>query len=408
MKVLISAYACEPQAGSEPGVGWNWVYQIAKNGNQVWVVTRPMHKKIIENYLNSIDLEIRKNMNFLYYDLPIWERKRGGKGVHAHYQLWQLGIYKLCKGLIRDYDIDLIHHITFVSTRFPSFLGLLGKPFVFGPVAGGEKPPRNLTKGYSLKGKLKDIIRNLTMSSVKVNPLMHMTFKTADKLIVTSKQTKNVIPKRYHSKTEVGFAIGIDKVCTDLNRKRSDQFKVLYVGNLLYWKGVHLALKSFDSFNVKTQNKDSVFTLIGDGPDKNWLRNQWKGLESKNQIEWLGKMDRLELMEIYKNYDVLLFPSLHDSGGMVVLEALANGLPVICLDIGGPGTIITDNCGISVDVKGKSEDEVIFELSEGLSKYYKDKDKLETDSKQAIKRAEDFVWESLVEDVYRSLSYKRG
>lgn len=131
-------------------------------------------------------------------------------------------------------------------------------------------------------------------------------------------------------------------------------------------------------------------------------------LESKEQIKWLGKMDRLELLEVYKEYDVLLFPSLHDSGGMVVLEALANGLPVICLNIGGPGTIITESCGISVNVDGKSEDQVILELSEGLSKYYKDKDKLRMDSKQAIKRAEGFVWENLVKDVYKSLSYKRG
>ncbi|MGR5973788.1 glycosyltransferase [Bacillus cereus] len=213
--------------------------------------------------------------------------------------------------------------------------------------------------------------------------------------------------KRYHSKTEIGFAIGIDKVCTDLNRKKPDQFKVLYVGNLLYWKGVHLALKSFDNFNIKIPKNDSVFALIGDGPDKNWLKNQCQVLESKEQIKWLGKMDRLELLEVYKEYDVLLFPSLHDSGGMVVLEALANGLPVICLNIGGPGTIITESCGISVNVDGKSEDQVILELSEGLSKYYKDKDKLRMDSKQAIKRAEGFVWENLVKDVYKSLSYKK-
>ena len=58
----------------------------------------------------------------------------------------------------------------------------------------------------------------------------------------------------------------------------------------------------------------------------------------------------------------MLFPSLHDSGGMVVLESLAYGLPVVCLNIGGPGIIVTNGCGRLVDVVGKSKAEVVAKL----------------------------------------------
>src|SRR5262249_17128782 len=53
------------------------------------------------------------------------------------------------------------------------------------------------------------------------------------------------------------------------------------------------------------------------------------------------RMPPAELFELYDTHSLLLFPSLHDSGGFVVLEALSHGLPVVCLDLGGPREIVT-------------------------------------------------------------------
>ena len=50
LRVLVSAYACEPGRGSEPGVGWHWVREIARF-NEVWVITRMNNRKAIETAL---------------------------------------------------------------------------------------------------------------------------------------------------------------------------------------------------------------------------------------------------------------------------------------------------------------------------------------------------------------------
>lgn len=50
MKILLSAYACEPNKGSEPGVGWGWATELAKH-HQVWVLTRDNNQPVIEEYL---------------------------------------------------------------------------------------------------------------------------------------------------------------------------------------------------------------------------------------------------------------------------------------------------------------------------------------------------------------------
>jgi glycosyltransferase involved in cell wall biosynthesis len=48
------------------------------------------------------------------------------------------------------------------------------------------------------------------------------------------------------------------------------------------------------------------------------------------------------------SHDFLLFPSLHDSGGFVVLEALCHGMPVLCLDLGGPKEIVSLDSGLII------------------------------------------------------------
>ena len=88
MKVLMSAYACEPGKGSEPAVGWNWALQAARR-HEVWVLTRGNNREAIEAELAESPVG---NLHFVYHDLPRWASfwKRGGRGLHLYYLLWQL------------------------------------------------------------------------------------------------------------------------------------------------------------------------------------------------------------------------------------------------------------------------------------------------------------------------------
>ena len=88
LRVLISAYACEPGKGSEPGVGWNFSKEMAKH-HDLWVLTRLNNREIIENELLENPTE---ELHFIYHDLPKWTAwwKKGGRGVQLYYYLWQL------------------------------------------------------------------------------------------------------------------------------------------------------------------------------------------------------------------------------------------------------------------------------------------------------------------------------
>jgi len=406
MKILLSAYACEPNKGSEPGVGWHWALEIARMDHEVWVLTRANNRSPIEAELSR--LPTMPNLHFLYYDLPARARwwKRGQRGVHLYYFLWQWGAYRLAKRIHSIERFDRVHHVTFVSARQPSFMGNLGIPFVFGPVAGGERAPWHLRAGYGLQGWLADGVRDLANFQVKIDPLVRRTFKQAERIYVTSEQTLSLLPRRYRTKASVQLAIGIDATDMPFSSGRlpascADRggFSLLYVGRLLYLKGMHLGLPAFA--HLLEKQPDARLTIVGDGPDK-W---RWQGLANKlgvaERINWIPWRDRKELSALYAYHDAFLFPSLHDSGGMVVLEAMAHGLPVVCLDLGGPSVMVDETCGRVIETKGKHQSVVIASLADALVKLAESHAYRFKLGMGAIQRSQLFTWSATVDKVYR-------
>ena len=405
MNVLLSAYACEPNKGSEPGVGWHWAIEISKLGHQVTVLTRSNNKDNIEKKLCEVS---NSNLSFCYYDLPRWLTfwKKGGRGVHLYYMLWQIGAYFFAKKLHRRKQFDLVHHITFVSARQPSFMGLLGIDFIFGPVAGGDTIPHKFRSNFTIKNKIRECLRDWINSAVKYDPLMRYTFASAKKIVVTSEQTLSMIPKKYHQKCSMQLAIGIDSIhlkenakLFDNNRKNycsrviNSTIKILYVGRFDYLKAIDIALSSFAV--AIERGLDATFTLVGEGPEESELKKICKQLRIDEYVYWVQWLPQDELNDVYRAHDIFFFPSLRDSGGMVVLEALSNGLPVICFDLGGPGKIVVSECGYKV-MNHLAISEAVLAFSQ-LIENFKPSNEF---SQLCYSRAFEFTWSSSVLNVY--------
>ena len=110
--------------------------------------------------------------------------------------------------------------------------------------------------------------------------------------------------------------------------------------------------------------------------------------------------------ELYQQHDVFLFPSLHDSGGMVVLEAMRHGLPVVCLDLGGPSVMVDDSCGYKINTSGRSETDVVDGLGYTLIKFFEDSEQRKYLAKGALERARSISWKSLVKSIYVDVKAK--
>jgi glycosyltransferase involved in cell wall biosynthesis len=183
-------------------------------------------------------------------------------------------------------------------------------------------------------------------------------------------------------------------------------FRVLSLGRLLHWKGFHLGLAAFAEFHRAFPA--SEYWLVGDGPERKRLERlaHMLGLESK--VRFWGAVARRRVSELLGECDILLQPSLHDSGSYVCLEAMAAGRPMVCLDLGGPALIVTDETGIKVSAI--SPEQTLRDLTDALARLATDpqfRARMGKSGRQRIK--DDFSWDNkgnLINRIY--LTVKTG
>ena len=189
----------------------------------------------------------------------------------------------------------------------------------------------------------------------------------------------------------------------DLQHKaNSPRPQFLFVGRLLYWKGLHLVLRALAK--VRDEIPELKLRIIGEGNDGQWLKQEARRWKVDDMIDWVARVPHDQIAREYQNSIAFIFPSLHDSGGMVVLEALSAGLPVICLDVGGPGSIVDSSCGFSLDVKQKSENRVIEELAVAMRRLCMDPEMRQELADGARMRARALTWSSAAEAIYSRAS----
>ncbi len=372
LKVLLSAYACEPGKGSEPGEGWNWVRQIARFA-EVWVITRANNQPVIEKALKE---EPVPGVHWVYFDLPRWTRfwKQGQRGVHLYYYLWQLGAYRIGKRLHQEVGFDLVHHVTFSNYWMPSFLSLLPVCFIWGPLGGGESAPKDFYRTFFLWGKLYEYLRNLARWSGEHDPFVRLTARRAVVALAKAMETAERLQVLGVGDVRLMSAVAwpreeIERLVATPTHV-GNPFRLMSIGRMLHWKGFHLGLRAFARF--QQDFPESEYWFIGDGGERKKLERLAQALGVAKKVRFLGALSRQGVLSKLAEVDVLVHPSLHDSGAWVCVEAMGAGRPVICLDLGGSAVLITDETGLKVPAN--SPEQVIEDMAQALLRLAKDPD----------------------------------
>lgn len=406
MRILLSAYSCLPNKGSELGVGWRWAAELAGLGHEVCLLTREVYRAPIESYLHASPID---NLTLAFYDPPAWLTgwHRAGAGtVYLHYYAWQMGALGFARRLVAGRRFDVVHHITFGVFRQPSLLYFLPIPFVFGPVGGGEAAPPLLRREFPIRGRVIDFLRDVANRLAGLDPFLRMLYKRSRVILCKTEDTWNMIPVDFRYKALVKREIGIDvdarKPDDRMHVREERALKVLFVGRLIYWKGAHLALRAFS--RLLDHHPDAVLSVVGTGKEENWLRQLAQTLGIEASMQWIARMDHAEMLRTYMDFDVFLFPSLHDSSGNVVLEAMSAGLPVICLDLGGPPTMVDEHCGIVVPARHDSQENVVNGLYRALRRYAEDEAYRIQCSQGARAKAEAMSWRNTVAGAYELIA----
>jgi len=362
-----------------------------------------------ENNVDIIEAGARihcPNLHVVGYDLPRWARfwKKGPRGMGLYYRLWQWGVYRRAVELVKEHQFDVVHHVTFGVFRQPSFMGGLGIPFVIG-VGAGEVMPKQFFWALPFKAQLNEIARDIGVALGRIDPWVRGSLGRAMLIFCRTERTFEVLPVSAQKRAVILEDVGTiqDKIGPKRNVAISEP-QFLFAGRLVSHKGLHLALEALAILRNEIPN--ATITVAGRGTDEAWLRKRAKELGLQRAVNWVGNLTHSDLLALYASHVAFVFPSLHDAGPLVIPEACASGLPIICLDIGGPSQLLPEGCGYKISVEGRSSRQVVVKIAAAMGTLATNSGLRQRMSDACIEAAHERTWQKLVARAYEMVAQR--
>jgi glycosyltransferase involved in cell wall biosynthesis len=400
VKILVGAWACNPRQGSEAAVGWTWLAAI-KRQHDVHVLTARYQRDWIEAEIRNAPEEF-SHVRFHYVEPRFWRYDCSSSfwqwqaGVpllvplfHRYYQRWMRAAYKTAFDLNRLFNFDLVHQLTFVGFRFPGHLWRLGVPFVWGPIGGLENMPWRFLPALGVSGTVHYAGRNLVNSlHRRFLRLPRKAFAAAGPgVIAATSGIQSEIRRWYGTDAQVICEIGLppSSVADAYPQRGSNEpLRITWSGFHFSRKALPLLLKALARLH---SDVDWRLDIYGDGPCHQKWRALALNLGLRDRCIWHGKVSRETALASLRRSHLFVITSLQDLTSTVLVEALANGVPVLCPDHCGFSDAINEGCGLKIPIS--TAHQFIAGLVLGIERLH-DEDLRRRLAKGAIERARAF------------------
>ena len=391
-RLLLVAYACSPDHGSEPAVGWNRALQAARF-HDTWVICE--ERKFgpeIRAYLASREAIPGLQFEFLPMNGLELALARTNVLYYQAYNLWHRRAARLAEQLHARHQFDLVHQVNYCGFREPGYVWKLDAPFVWGPVGGAQNFPTSFLGEIGFRGACKEVVRSvLNRFQLRYRRRVRQALHRADTVLAANATNQLAIEQAHGIRPDVLLETGLASVIDDSQVAQAmperNDFRVLWAGQFLPFKGLSLLIKALARVPDSSKIRLSV---LGAGP----MERSWKRLARRygveHRTEWLGWLPHDQALAEYQRADVMAFTSLRDTTGGVMLEGLAAGLPVVCLDHQGGREVITSDCGFLIEPKNPRQ--VIADLSTALLRLEQDPELRQRLANCAVRRAKGYLW----------------
>lgn len=396
LKILINAYACSPGMGSEPGMAWNWVSNLAKFC-ELYIITEGEFREKIEEVVPT--LEQGKNMHFYYNPVTDEIRKmcwnQGDWRFYKYYREWQWKTYLMAKEICSSEHIDVLHQLNMIGFREPGYLWKLSKesdvPFVWGPIGGLKQFPLAYLQGAGLKMKLFNRLKNiLNVWQLKHEKRVDEALKTARLLISSIPDSYRAI-KKYKGLESIVIPETGCFLSEDIPTDRFDEkeLHVMWVGKFDFRKQLPLALRAIAIAN----NPNIVLDIYGGGSDEQIASTKRVAdlLGITEKVVWHGNQPNDVVMNAMHKAQVFFFTSVSEDTSTVVLEAVSNRLPILCFDACGMAAVIDDKVGRKVALSNPTQSATDF--AKLLNDLEHDRNLLKQLSENCKQRQNELSWE---------------
>jgi glycosyltransferase involved in cell wall biosynthesis len=392
MKILIVGHACAPGLGSEPGFTWNWAWQMSRL-HQVWVITHPEYKDRVDTFLaaNPNDriqfIWVVPKTRFDYWK-PGSNQERG---IRLHYWHWMKEAYSQAAALHNQVHLDIVHHVSWSTIAIPPPFWKLPVSAVWGPIGGGQSFPPSFIS-YLRYNRIKELLRSLNLLLLPYSPSLRRSLAHTSVVLATNIETKDLLERAGASRVGLFLDCGVDAHSAPPGpRVAGERLRLLWAGRLEPQKGLALALRAM----AACKYRDSCLLVAGSGTGQAEMEGLAQSLELGDRVEFLGRVPHETMEALFQSCDALVFTSLRDSFGSVVLEAMSYGLPVIALNHQGMRAFVPDDAALKVSVN--SPQQVISDLADAFDVLGSDPHLKQSMSSAALAFAEGQTWQRRAE-----------
>lgn len=427
LKVIINSYACCPNMGSEPGMGWNWIIHLAKYC-ELYVISEGEFREQCEEaskglpihwYWNPVTPEVRK---------MCWNQ--GDWRFYKYYEQWQRKTADIARGMIKEITANnqeglsshrgeglgrgdvILHQLNMIGFREPGYLWQVSKetgvPFVWGPVDAKGSFPMAYVSEAPLKNRLFLYVKNyITHLQLKFSRRVRSAVEQADVLLSASSDSVRTLKKYFGVDSilmnETGCCANEHTVINNKETK-SSTFDILWVGKFDFRKQLDLAIRIM----CELKHMDVSLHVVGGGDSVKYQKLA-QSLGVENKLVMHGLMSHSEVQAKMQNSAILLFTSVAEGTPHVVLEAIANGLPIVCFDTCGQGDCVNSSVGVKVPLTNPKQS--VRDFADVITDLYNNREKLHEMSNNCIKRATELSWDNKarqVVDMYKEVVKRRN
>jgi glycosyltransferase involved in cell wall biosynthesis len=243
---------------------------------------------------------------------------------------WIIKSFFLGKKVIKKYKINIVHQLNPVEKGFSFLFSFFNIPIILGPFVP-EWPNQSENNDYN--STFLGEISNFIITNFR-NVLFRLELRNSTHLILSTVNSLNT-KYRFKYKNKITFLpFGVDQNMFYPVDKKISKFDMLYVGNLVRRKNVHILIEAINLLK-STSLSTLQLNIIGDGYEKDDLIRLVNKLNLTNNINFLGKKCRTEIASFLQDSKILIVPSNGEPFGLVIIEAISCGVPVIFTNNGG-------------------------------------------------------------------------
>lgn len=405
MRILLSAYACDPGHGSEEGNGFNWLWETAALGHEVWCLTTPRGKANLEKILveraadptaariHPVYVTVPGSVDYLY---------RWQFGVYLHYIVWQQQAWRVARQLDAQVDFELVHHVTYNSLQMASWLWRLKKPLLLGPLGGGMTAPASLRR--FLPGWFKtETLRNVIGGTlVKLDPNVRQSLRHAALVLTANRETSALARRLGARKVELTMSAAQPASFFPVEylprpALEGRELRILWLARLFPRKGLHLVLEALGQVDPRVKFH---LDIMGDGPVGPLVPGWIAAAGLQDRVTWHGRVPYDSISAAYLSHDLFMLCSLRDTYASQYMESMALGLPILTLDHHGATDFIPDDAGMKVPVR--SAEETTAALARAVEYFYDHPAELERMGRAGYAYAGQYSWAKLVASVHQA------